>query len=313
MSRARRRKTELKSIYDVAYVPEGFRYWYYKLLNYVLGIFKWEGLPESLPWREVETNLMITGHCVFFEDKGELVTDITTLTGFDKYYRPTKAVFGNALIPFKALTFGENSEVVYNNRIQGSILRKQDVDGGLNSFLRRYARMLADIESTISIYTVNCRLQSYPTAQNQQMATALEDFNARTQIGEMAVLTDSSYLESFRNVMLTQTRTRDTLNDFLIARDKILATFFREIGVKMEQEQKKAQLTEDEVTADEQLLLIDLNDMIQERMEGIERVNKHFGTSISVSIDPAYNRASFTSRSEREEEPTNDSDSGNNI
>ena len=108
--------------------------------------------------------------------------------------------------------------------------------------------------------------------------------------------------------MLTQTRTQDTLNDFLIARDKILATFFREIGVKMEQEQKKAQLTEDEVTADEQLLLIDLNDMIQERMEGIDRVNRHFGTSISVSIDPAYNRTTFTSETEkREEDPANDS------
>ena len=66
--------------------------------------------------------------------------------------------------------------------------------------------------------------------------------------------------------------------------------FFRDIGVKFEQEQKKAQLTEDEVTADEQLLLINIDDMLQERREGAERVNKLFGLNLSVSINPAYDR-----------------------
>lgn len=292
MSRARRRIKELSKLYSVADVVGGFDYWYFKLLNYILGIYQYDGLPDSLPQRELESNLMLLGHAVVFESKGRLLTTITELYGFDEYYRPTKATFGNALIPFKTLTFGQDAEVIYNNRIQGNILRRQAVDSALSSYVKRYARLLADMESSIDIYIINARFNTYPTAQTEQMRNQVEDFNARIEIGERAVLTDPSFLETFRTVDFTP-HTGDRLNDLLIARDKILATFFREIGVKFQQEQKKAQLTEDEVTADEQLLLINLDDMLQERQEGLDRVNKHFGTNITVKINPAYDRKSY--------------------
>lgn len=292
MSRARKRIKELSKVYNVADVVNGYDYWYFKLLNYILGIYQYEGLPDSLPQRELESNLMLTGHAAIFESKGMILTTITELYGFDEYYRPTSATFGNALIPFKTLTFGKDSEVIFNNRIQGNILRRQAVDSGLSSYIKRYARLLADMESSIDIYIINSRFCTYPTAETQQMANQVEDFNARVEAGERAVLTDPSFLESFRTVDFTP-HTGDKLNDLLIARDKILSTFFREIGVKFVQEQKRAQLTEDEVTADEQLLLINLNDMLQERQEGLDRVNKHFGTKISVKINPAYDRKTY--------------------
>lgn len=293
MSRARKRIKELSRIYNVSDVINGFDYWYFKLLNYVLGIYEYDGLPDSLPARELESNLLLTGHAAVFESKGQLLTTITELYGFDEYYRPTSATFGNALIPFKKLTFGKDAEIIYNNRIQGNILRRQAVDSGLSSYIRRYARLLADMESTLDIYIINSRFNSYPTAQTQQMAMQLEDFNSRVEVGERAILTDPAFLESFRNIDI-KPRTSDNLNDLLIARDKILSTFFREIGVKFQQEQKRAQLTEDEVTADEQLLLINLDDMLQERQEGLDRVNAHFGTNIRVKINPAYDRKTYT-------------------
>ena len=310
MSKARRRKNALATMYAVNKVEIGFDYWYFKLLNYILGIYEYTGLPDSLPAMALEQNLMLTGHAVVFESKGELVTDITTLYNFNKYYNPTQATFGNALIPFKNLTFGKDAEVIYNNRIRGNVLRRQEVDGGLSTYIKRYARLLADLESTIDIYIVNSRLQSYPTAKNQQMATQLEDFNARVALGERAVLTDSAYLDAFRNVDIVAPRTGDTLNDLLIARDKILATFFREIGVKFVEQQKRAQLTEDEVVADEQLLLINLDDMLQERKEGLERVNAHFGTSISVRISQAFDRKSYQNKSDQNKEKE-ESENGN--
>lgn len=307
MSKARKRKRDLALIYEVNNVAVGFDYWYFKLVNYILGIFEYSGLPDSLPGRELESNLMLTGHAAVFENKGRLVTTITTLYGFDEYYRPTNATFGNALIPFKNLTFGKDAEVIYNNRIRGNLLRDQAVDGGLSTYVQRYARQLADIEATINIYIRNCRLVSYPTAKNQQMATQLKDFNNRVAIGEAAVLTDPSFIDAFRNIELPANRTSDTLNDFMIARDKILSQFFQEIGVKFQQEQKKAQLTEDEVVADEQLLVINLTDMLEERQEGLDRVNAHFGTSISVKINDTYDRSTY-----RREEPANDNTSGEN-
>ena len=56
---------------------------------------------------------------------------------------------------------------------------------------------------------------------------------------------------------------------------------------------KKAQVTDDEVESNTQLLLISTDDMLRERKEGIERVNNMFGTSISVSINPLYKTTNF--------------------
>lgn len=296
MSRNKRYNDLVKNLYDVACVPEGFDFWYYKLLNYCLGIYKYEGLPESLPGREILMNLIITGHCVIFEDKGELVTTRTTIYDFDKYYRPTKATFGNVRIFSKKLIFGENSECVYLTRIQGNVLTQQAVDSGLNTFIKRYARQLADIESTINIYTVNTRYTSYPVGATDQVRKSIEAFYNQVAMGERAVITDNLIIDAFRNIDIVGQRSGDKLNDLLIARDKILATFFREIGIKFQQEQKKAQLTEDEVEADEQLLLINVKDMLDVQNEGFELVNKHFGTNIKAVLNPVYDRSLYVSR-----------------
>ena len=108
--RLRRKKQDLDKLYNVRDIVIGFDYWYFKLLNYILGIYQYEGLPDSLPQRELELNLMLTGHAAIFESKGRILTTITELYGFDEYYRPTNATFGNALIPFKNLTFGKDAE-----------------------------------------------------------------------------------------------------------------------------------------------------------------------------------------------------------
>lgn len=308
MTKAKKLKDLARALYDVTSVPLGFDFWYYKLLNYCLGIYKYDGLPESLPGRELLMNLIITGHAVIFEDKGELVTTRTTIYDFDKYYRPTKATFGNVKIFSRPLTFGKDAEVVYLTRIQGNVLHDQIVDSGLNTFIKRYARLLADIESTINIYTVNTRATSYPVGASDQVRASLEAFNNKLAMGERAIITDDLIMEAFRNVDIVGYRGGDRLNDLIIARDKILATFFREIGIKFAQEQKKAQLTEEEVTADEQLLLLNVNDMLAVQKEGLERVNRHFGTNISVSLNPIYDRKEYARKGVSENDHTTPND-----
>lgn len=299
-------KKSIEMLYDVSNVIEGFDYWYYKLLNYCLGMFEYSNLPNTLPGREIELNLLITGHCVIFNsDKiGGPITTRTTLYGFDVYNRPTKATYGNPIIKSKRLVFGENAEVIYNNRIQGSVLTDQSVDSGLLTYIKRYARLLADIESTIDIRIINSRMTAYAVATSQSMAEQLKAFNAQVEAGKRAILTDNPFVEAFRNIDIAGKTDTERINDLLLARDKILATFFREIGVKMIELQKRAQLTDDEVNADEQMLLINPLDMLDERREGLERVNKFFGTNITVRLNPAYDR--------REEGTNNDNNDGDN-
>lgn len=304
MGRTKQLKIDLENLYKVSDVRIGFDYWFYKLLNYLVEMFEYDNVPETIPEREIEMNLMLTGHAVFFRDVGDLICIPTEIYGYDRYYRPTKATFGNVEVKSKDLTFGKNAEIVYNNKIRGNVLNMQSVDNGLLTMILRYSRMLADVESTLNIRMINSRQTSFAVAKSQQMSDQLKALYDKIEVGDRSVLSDTPFLDAFQNVDIASKSDAERVNDLLIAREKILSMFFREIGVKFEQEQKKAQLTEDEVTADEQLLLINPLTMLKERQEGIERVNRHFGTNIQVRINPAYDRRGVENNGDSDERLT---------
>ncbi len=277
----------IDKLYDVADVNTGFKYWFWKLLNICISMFDYENLPPMLPQREIESNLILTNHCVVFQDeKNQLITASTNVYGFDVYYNPTEAVYANPMLKFKKLTIGMNCEIIYNNNLKDNI-NYIPSDGGLKSFIFRYSRMLADIESTINIYTVNSRLTSYPVASNDKVAQSIKSFFRKVKSGRNAVISDDAIIQEFRNVDINRASMKDGINDLLIARDKILEQFYRDIGVRM-YNPKKAQVTEDEIEVNNQLLLISKDDMIKQREDGVNRINDMFGTSITVKINDRF-------------------------
>lgn len=280
---------DFDTLYDVADVKLGYNYWYFKLFNILLDLFEYDNLPMGLPQREIELNLLMTGHAVILSKKdGGLFTPLTSLYDFDEYYQPTRAVFANPVVKSAlSYTIGTDCEIIYNNKLQDSLYYIK-ADGGLNTFVKRYARQLADIESTLNIYTVNARLTSYPVANDGNVMESLKLFFKKLTLGKRAIISDNSIIEEFRNVDINRSNVGDGVNDWLIARDKILEQFYRDLGVKM-YNPKKAQVTDDEVESNTQLLMISTDDMLKEREAGIERVNNMFGTNISVRLNPKYN------------------------
>ena len=279
----------LKNIYDVSNVEVGFNYWFFKLLNITINLFEYKNLPEGLPQREIELNLQLTGHSVIIHDRNNssLFTPVSNLFDFDKYYCPTKMIFANPVIQSgKEYKIGEDCELIYNSSLYNNILYVPS-DGSMLTFLSRYARQLADIESTINIYAVNARLTSIPVTDDQNVTNSIKAFFKKLAFGERAIVTDNNIVENFRNIDINRTNVVDGINDWIIARDKVLEQFFRDIGLKM-YNPKKAQVTEDEVEANTQILIISTDDMLKERQKGVERVNNMFGTNISVRLNPKY-------------------------
>ena len=287
-------KETLQLMYSVNDVENGYSYWFNKLLQRCMSIFNWNGLPDTIPEREIELNLLLTGHCVIFEHDNKLITQVTTLYGNEDsiYYYPTKAIYASPKAGYGTLEINKNCSIIYNSPLQNNIFYFP-TDGGLLTFIQRYARMLADIESTINIYTVNTRATSFPTAANDTVKNSLEKFFDKIAIGKRAVVSDNAIIEQFRNVEITRSNYKDGINDLLIARDKTLEMFYRDIGIKF-YNPKKAQVTEDELETNDKLLLISITDMLKEQQQGVERLNNMYGRKYnftsSVEIAPEFKR-----------------------
>lgn len=290
-------KNSLNNMYDVSNVREGYRYWFYKFLGFSLSIFEYEGLPESIPSRELELLLILQGYATpFYDNHGKPVALPTSIFNFDMYYTPTTGTYGNAIIPTKQLYFQnnpnrtQNAVLMFNNDLQTNVFYLRS-DGALLSLIQRYARRMADLEASENIYTVKTRIGGAPVGSTDAVRNSIRNFLNKIRLGSFETITDDSIISCFRTVDFGNT-TNENLMSFQTARDKIIEQFFRDIGVKMSN-QKKAQVTSTEVESDEQLLLVSLDDMLKTRKKGIEEFNKFFHTSASVRLNPKYDRTKF--------------------
>lgn len=280
-------KKMIASMYDVSNVENGYWFWFWKLYNIVIDIFSYENLPERITKEDIENSLILLGHATVFDRKGHLYCVFSRIYDFDYHYQPTKMVYANPrLVDAHIYTIGEDCEVIYNTSMKHRVWNLK-VDSGLYTFIARYARQLADIEATLNIYTVNSRITSYPTADGDKMASSIKAFFDKIKLGQNAVIADDAIINRFRNVDINRSSIRDGVNDWLIARDKIFEQFLRDIGVRMNNP-KKAQVNEEEIEANDQLLLISLDDLLLARQEGVERVNNLFGTDIKVKINERF-------------------------
>ena len=280
-------KKMISSMYDVSNVENGYWFWFWKLYNIVIDIFSYDNLPERITKEDIENSLILLGHATVFDRKGHLYSVFSRIYDFDYHYQPTKMVYANPrLVDAHIYTIGEDCEVIYNTSMKHRVWNLK-VDSGLYTFIARYARQLADIEATLNIYTVNSRITSYPTADGDKMASSIKAFFDKIKLGQNAVIADDAIINRFRNVDINRSSIRDGVNDWLIARDKIFEQFLRDIGVRMNNP-KKAQVNEEEIEANDQLLLISLDDLLLARQEGVDRVNNLFGTDIKVKINERF-------------------------
>lgn len=295
----KRKEKNIKQLIDTADVISGFNFWYDRLLAFCLSMFDYKNLPNTLSSYEIESNLILTGHCTIFESDGEIITNQSVLFGNDLYLQPTNAT--TAVINRRNPTLrinhifnsygqkGKNAITFYNSILKEYTLGLK-TDSSLNNFISRYARQLADIDSTISIYTVSIRDTYIPTSDDSKTKESLLTFYNKRALGKRAIVSDNSIVPLLKSIDISSGKNvKDGLNDLLIARDKILESFYRDIGIKF-YNPKKAQVGEAETEANNNLLLINTADLYNARIKGINEVNSMFKTNIEVDFSDSFKR-----------------------
>lgn len=271
--------------YAVNKVQQGYTYYVQLLTEKCLGMYDYAGLPDSLPACQIELRLIQQGWCPIFysnklgKDHG-LVTSYGGMSGIDEYYMPTNLIYAQPVLGSGNKTIHKDAVIIYNSQID------QYRRIGLWEIIRRYARMLADFDSSISIMTVNTRSMRMNVAANKVVAKTINDAMTKLAEGELQTINTNSILDLYKTLDWTTDR-QQTIQDLLTAREQTLAAFLEEIGVKTATDKRERMIT-DEVYADDQLLTINVDDMLRYRQRGIAEVNKVFGTKISVKRAAAY-------------------------
>ena len=273
-------------------------YWRDELFGRVMRLFEEE--TDPVPQREIEVRLMLQGHCAIAPLKGELTAFFGEPNGISKYYDDKPFYCVHSPIYSENLKIGKDCEIIRNNTLMNP----------LYDLIHHYAILLAHTEVTFIHTAVNARYANgAPVVKNEIQKRSFKRFIGRIfngqyepfeDLGDMGVEYAGAHLNTAEHVV-----------DLWDARQKILSDFMQDIGVKSGLA-KRSNTVEDEANADTPALLINLNDMLNERKEGFDRVNRHYGTSWSCELNKDIDYVNlFTDpqmEREKEDEQTKESD-----
>lgn len=256
-----------------------FKLWFNKLLTITANVFKCDNLPPNLPLWQIESRLILTGHCCVFQNGVYgLITSVTSLSGVDIYNMPNQFNYAQAVV-------GSNSGMV--NNIDGVIGWGSSADklyysnkGFVCSLIEYYADILSDIDLSRRIALINGRATASVTAKSDNALTQLKEFYRQLIDGELYIpKIDSGVLDSTEDILKNIQRTNTaSLQEYDVATQNILKMFYSDLGISYATE-KRERLITDEVVAEQDALSGNLRDWLQCRQEFASAVNNMYGTN----------------------------------
>lgn len=264
---------------DTTDVFKGYIYYKNFLFEKLIKVFNYENLPETIPSDALEDYILHFGYAgITSNKKYGMVAVPCTKYGVGLYprYEPL-AQYCTPLMQGRDLIIGKDIIVVKNNSYQLSCI----------PLVERYARMLADADSSVTIALENARINTIPSFDDEESAESYKAYMIANRLGQVDAVVDSSFMQKGTYTDY-QKNAQSTLPMTLVeTRNEILRSFFAEIGITTANG-KRERMVVDEVNVNSQLLLFNLRDMLDKRKQAIEDVNYIYGTNITVGLSEEY-------------------------
>ena len=249
------------------------------MLNRTQKMFKWEGLPDTIPQRELELLLQNNGFAIFAEYEGNIYAFNGGLGGEpDVYYQPTLAIVANpALHMSKDYKINEDCVVMRNDSLKV----------GLLPILCRYCSQLVEADISINLASFNSRIISLISSSDDIGTESAKKFIADIIAGKPGIIAEGKFLDGIK-VQPYGSNTNNNIISLLELHKRTFANMYNELGLRDSGEGKRESLNEAEIQSSDQILLPLVDDMLQERKLACELINEMFGLSVSVSLDSSW-------------------------
>ena len=267
-----------KEEYEITNLDNSYRYWTNMLLEKCMRIFNWENLPKKIPSKEIEIRLLLDGFCGYVND-GILGFMIASggMSGVTCYWDEfTKFTYAAPTAHGGTVNIGKDCVIINNTQLRNS----------LYPMICRYASLLAHADVSLKCALINLRETNTYAASDENTAKSVNAYHKKMYNGAYDVIIDSSLINAVQNVANNQSGNSQVM-DCIDARNELLRSFFNEIGVRYTRDKKERMITS-EVDNDSQMLLINISDMLAQRQDACKKINKLFGTNISVELSKEF-------------------------
>ena len=254
-----------------------------EMLRYMLRrstqMFKYNGLPDSIPKYIFELYLQTNGNVCFYKHNGELYVFIGGMGGeLNEYYLPTIYTISNPFLNLtKNLVIDKDCVVVANDSCYQGMLPQ----------FKKYATGLVENELSMNIASINSRMISLISASDDRTLKSAEFYVKHIYDGDLSVISEDAFLNGLK-VQPYAKATNDTLSKLIEYNQYLKASWFNDIGLNANYNMKREAINSNESQLNDDMLFPTVDDMLERRKEGIEKVNKMYGTNITVELNSSW-------------------------
>ena len=245
-----------------------------QLLEYMMQLFTWHGLPDSIPAHEPDLYLYMWGRCAFNTDrkKNELIAVIPETSGCTNYFDEFTNYTWATPIQGGRQYIDVNGIIVNNTQLHNSSF----------PLIHTTAAKLAHLDTTIICAAVNQRDTVAVTAINQKFANDAKQYQRQKYNGVPSFVVDKGFTTlEFRDL---KSNSMINIREYCDTEQLILTEFWETIGVNKTVEKRERLITA-EADSNTDLLRLNIRNMYNSRVAGVKKVNEMFGTKISVECN----------------------------
>lgn len=256
-----------------------FNHTLYMLIR-TASMFKWSGLPDTIPECFLEMYIQVNGFACIAKD-----TRTDKLYAFwgglggepDPYYQPTICTVDNP-----SLNLTEN----YRINEDCIIIKNDPYYRGLIPLFNKYASMLSENELSMNMASINTRIQQAIVAGDDRSKESAELFIKKLVEGDIAVMADNAFLdmETIKTLPFSNTSSSGVIGDLIEYEQYLKASWYNELGLNANYNMKREALNTAESTINNDILFPLVDEMLKMRKKGADAVNEMFGTDISVEL-----------------------------
>ncbi len=249
------------------------------MLNRVMQMFEYDGLPDTIPKRMIELYTMVNGHSVVVKHNDNLYVCFGGFAGEpDEYYMPKQYIIANPYLKlFKTFTIDEDCVLIKND----SMLY------GLMPMFNRYASALVENDITMNMVDINSRVAALIDARDDATKVSAEKFIKDIEDGKNGIIASSAFFDGLHSQPYSE-HTYQLLTELIEYHQYMKASWFNELGLNANYNMKREAITADESQLNDDMLLPLIDDMLECRKIAVDKINTMFGTNISVSFGSTW-------------------------
>ena len=255
------------------------------MMNRVSSMFEYEGdYPDTFKPEFMDVYLFVYGHCaVFRDDAGDLRVSFGSWGGFpDPYYIPRDYIIANPYLPG-----GTKAGRTYHNN-EDCIVIKNDMHAvGLRDIFEKHATMLVENDISRLLAEYNSRVSDLLAAEDDKTKKSAELFLKRIEEGKLGVIASNAMLDSFKAYRQTA-GANTTLLPLIEHHQYIKSEWLSDLGLDSNWNGKREAVNSAETALNKDYLMPLVDQMLLQRQDGLDKVNKMFGTDIRVKLASSW-------------------------